>query len=95
MRSRPLLVTVALLLLLLVMPRVARALARRGGRQADRQPPADPATDDEQLAGGEEGSVHLIMSDGSVIPASADLDPEGRLRYLGANLLGEGSRGDS
>jgi hypothetical protein len=35
-----------------------------------------------------EGGVHLMMEDGSVVEASGEVDPDGRLRYLADNLLG-------
>jgi hypothetical protein len=46
------------------------------------------------LPAAEEGAIHLMMSDGSVVEASEDLDPDGRLRYLADNLLGPGDSKD-
>lgn len=43
-----------------------------------------------EIPEGADGAIHLMMSDGSVVEASEELDPDGRLRYLADNLLGPG-----
>jgi hypothetical protein len=41
-----------------------------------------------------EGSVHLIMVDGTVVDSTGDEDLDDRLRYLGSTLMGSETRPD-
>jgi hypothetical protein len=85
-------------LLLLVAPRLVRYLRTKPrGRHLSRDMPApaegagaesvEAPTTETDVAG--ESPVSFIMEDGTIVSASDDLDPDGRLRYLGEHLLPE------